>query len=156
MKFDDFKNMIESDPHFLSYKIKNGKISFSSLTIWLTKIENIHPLIEVSYVMHPECTLYAFKKTYTNLLKTPSTIYKFKSTILSNAHIFNNMDAIAFILNVQKTDKMTIKAVYPENRSVFRKLVENPHINTTFKIIFYELTGDEKYLPLDAVDIFLF
>ena len=154
MDFTEFNKLIEDDPHLLSYKIKKGKMSFSSLTKWLNKVKNV-PLIDVAYVMHPDCTLGAFKKTYKDLLKTPN-IHRFKSTILLNARIFNNMDAIAFILNVKNTEDLTIKSSYPLERTAYKNLVKNPHINPTFKIIYYDLTGDEKFLPSEATDIFLF
>lgn len=149
MNLDEFEIKLKSNPHALSDDIRVGKIPFSKLSEWMRKVDT-PPLINFSYLIHPDCTLTEFKKYFSTLRND------FSIPVYKKAKIFSDMDAIVYALGAKDISEKSIKNTFNTQKFIFSKLIVNPYVNDDFKVIYYELTGDDSYLPDTAKDIFIF
>jgi len=152
MKTQELLQKIEDDPVSLSDEIREGSIPFDDVTKVIEK--DIPPVIKISYLIHPDCTIEKFTKYYFYILE--ETKWQSRDTILTKAPIFKHLEVVAFVLNSKETSPEAFEKCYQNNKHTFKKLIKNPHISSEFKFIYYNLTGDSSYLPQDIQDCFIF
>ena len=145
---------IEDDPVSLSDKIREGSVPFDILTDIIKTCKDIRPVIIISHLIHPDCTIDVFKHRYYYVLE--ETKWMSKDTILTKSPIFRYLEAIAFIMSCKEVSSSAIEGLYKTNSHDFNKLIKNPHISTEFKIIYFNVTGDPSYLPQEINDCFVF
>jgi hypothetical protein len=153
MNYQKFIDLKESDIHSLSDIIKKGEIPFKTLLEYSEKT-SFPPLLVISSLQHPDCTLEYFKNTYGPLVKKTGTLAV--NSISKNAPILNKLEAIGMVVFSKESTIESIKEQYSLRKDTFRILVSNSHINEEFKVLYYELTGDATYLPQTAQDLFIF
>ena len=153
MNYEDFQEIYNEDRHSLSDLIRQGEIPFD-LCLEAHGRMGLPILLQSSMLVHPDCDKIFFKINFKTINSKGGAIVR--KLVLPTAPILRELECIQTVINSKEATVEDILSYWFDGNKDFDLLFTNPHIPKELKDRAYELTGNEKLLPKEAQDIFLF
>jgi len=144
---------MSDDVHSLADLIREGEFSFDFLEEMDIYI-NFPKIVMAAVLSHPDCTTEFFMKKYPTYKVGVGTTGD--TIVLPRAKVLENIEVIAHIVKAEENTIKSILEKYEFMKGTFSQIGLNPHTPIELKTALYEKTGNEKFIPDSAKDLFIF
>ena len=152
----DYIEYFNIDRHELAKEIEDNKLfTFEELLLLESQMsrEFFPPLIQMSILSHPHCSIDYFKGRF-NILKR--NIGDVATNILSKTPCVADIGVVMEVLHINDTDSETLLNEFKYGKHVINNLAANKHLSLEIREKFLLATGDEMFMTEEQKEAFSF